>query len=209
MKFAVFTVSTPDYTPDDAVTVLSDLGYDGVEWRVTDQAESADGNPGFWAGNRCTWPLATFEQDAPRIKAMTEAAGLEMPGLGTYPTCDNLVDVEKAMRGAVALGVSQLRVNVPNYDGISPYLALRDRSFGQYREVAAMARGHCCEIGKIGEVAYTPRPARPDRIQLCGQTPLSGAQHAVCRGQSRRRHHERRGRFDVVAARMDRVPAQW
>lgn len=140
MKFAVFTVSTPDYPPEEAVTVLSDLGYDGIEWRVTDQAESADRKPGFWAGNRCTWPLATFEKDAPRIKAMTEAAGLEMPGLGTYPTCDNLVDVEKAMRGAVALGVSQLRINVPNYDGISPYLALRDRSLGQYRDVAAMAR---------------------------------------------------------------------
>lgn len=140
MKFAVFTVSTPDYAPEEAVTVLSKLGYDGVEWRVTDQANSPDGKPGFWAGNHCTWPLATFEQDAPRIKAMTESAGLEMPGLGTYPTCNNLADVEKAMRGAVALGVSQLRINVPNYDGKSPYLALRDRSVSQYRDVAAMAR---------------------------------------------------------------------
>ena len=140
MKFAVFTVSTPDYTPEEALEVLRDLGYDGVEWRVTDQANSADGQPGFWAGNRCTWPLSSFEDDAPKIKAMTEAAGLEMPGLGTYPTCDNLADVEKAMKGAVALGVTQLRINVPNYDGASPYLALRDRSLGQYRDVAAMAR---------------------------------------------------------------------
>ncbi len=140
MKFAVFTVSMPEYTPQEAAGVLSELGYDGVEWRVTDQAESADGKPGFWAGNRCTWPLATFEQDAPTIRAITESAGLEMPGLGTYPTCDNLADVEKAMKGAVALGVSQLRINVPNYDGISSYLPLRDRSLSQYRDVAAMAR---------------------------------------------------------------------
>jgi sugar phosphate isomerase/epimerase len=140
MKFAVFTVSTPDYTPDEAATVLSEIGYDGVEWRVTDQAESAEGKPGFWASNRCTWPLATFEQDAPRIKDLTERAGLEMPGLGTYPTCDNLSDVEKAMKGAAALGVSQLRINVPNYDGSSSYIAIRDRSLSQYHDVAAMAR---------------------------------------------------------------------
>ncbi len=85
MKVAVFTVSTPEYTPAEVLDVLSD-------WALTASSgghrsgRSADGNPGFWAGNRCTWPLATFERDAPRIKAMTEAAGLAMPGLGTYPT---------------------------------------------------------------------------------------------------------------------------
>jgi sugar phosphate isomerase/epimerase len=140
MKYGVFTVSMPEYTPAEAVEILRELGYDGVEWRVVDQADSSDGKPGFWAGNRCTWPLSTLKEDAPSIKQLTESAGLKMPGLGTYPTCDNLADVEKAMQGAVALGVSQLRINVPNYDGVSPYLALRDRSLGQYRDVAAMAR---------------------------------------------------------------------
>ena len=69
MRFAVFTVGLPEYTPEEAVVVLSDLGYDGVEWRVTDQAPSPDGRPGFWAGNRCTWPLTSFVEDAPRIRA--------------------------------------------------------------------------------------------------------------------------------------------
>ena len=140
MRYAVFTVCTPDLTPVEAVTTLRDLGYDGVEWRVIDQKPSPDGSIGFWSGNRCTWPLSTFEADAPRIRAMTEAAGLEMPGLGTYPTCDEFPKIEQAMRGAVALGVAQLRINVPNYDGNGSYLALRDRSIAQYREVAAMAR---------------------------------------------------------------------
>ncbi len=140
MKYAVFTVCTPELTPAEAVTTFRDLGYDGVEWRVIDQKPSPDGGIGFWTGNRCTWPLSTFEEDAPRIRAMTEAAGLEMPGLGTYPTCDNSGAVEQAMRGAVALGVSQLRINVPNYDGSERYLTLRDRCIAQYREVAAMAR---------------------------------------------------------------------
>lgn len=142
MRFAVFTVCLPALTPDEAAATLRDLGYDGVEWRVTDQSPSPDGQPGFWAGNRCTWPLATLSQDAPRIRALTDAAGLAMPNLGTYVTCRDLAAVEEAMRGAVALGVPQLRVNVPKYDAETGYLALRDRSLDEYREVASLAAKH-------------------------------------------------------------------
>ena len=60
MRFAVFTASMPELDPEAAVATLRELGYDGVEWRVVDQAPSTDAKPGFWAGNRCTLPLATF-----------------------------------------------------------------------------------------------------------------------------------------------------
>ncbi len=36
MKYAIFTVSTPEFTPEEAVIELKDAGYDGIEWRVTD-----------------------------------------------------------------------------------------------------------------------------------------------------------------------------
>lgn len=142
MNYSVFSVSTPDLTPERAAPVLAELGYAGIEWRVTDQRPSADGQPGFWAGNRCTWPLTSFVEDAPRIKALTESAGLAMPGLGTYASCDDLDAVERSMRGAAILGVPQLRINVPSYDGATSYVALRDRALGQYRDVAALARQH-------------------------------------------------------------------
>src|SRR5688572_1824832 len=140
MKYAVFSVGLPESTPEEAVALLRDAGYDGVEWRVTDQQPSADGTPGFWRGNRCTWPLATLLEDAPRIRALTEAAGLAMPSLGTYVTCEDLPAVERAMRGAQALGVPQLRVNAGIYDGSTGYLALRRERSARYREVEAMAR---------------------------------------------------------------------
>ena len=142
MKYAVFTVCLPEYTPEEACTVVAELGYDGVEWRVVDQQPSADGAPGFWAGNRCTWPLATLEQDASRICGLTEEAGLAMPALGTYTVCDDLAAVERAMRGAALLGVPQLRINVPKYDGSASYFPLRERSRAQYRDVAELARVH-------------------------------------------------------------------
>ncbi|ABU58379.1 sugar phosphate isomerase/epimerase family protein [Roseiflexus castenholzii] len=140
MRFAYFTAGMPELTPDEAVSALRDAGYDGIEWRVTDQTPSADGRPGFWTGNRCTWPMATFVVDAPRIRALTEGAGLAMPNVGTYVTCNDLPAVEQALQGAAALGAPCARINVPRYDGVSPYLSLRDRSRAQYREVAAMAR---------------------------------------------------------------------
>ncbi len=142
MRFAYFTVGMPEYTPEEAVGLLREAGYDGVEWRVTDQASTPDGRPGFWAGNRCTWPLSSFVEDAPRIRALAETAGLAMPNVGTYVTCDNLDSVEQAMRGAVLLGAPQLRVNTPRYSGEAGYLKRRDQARAQYREVADLARSY-------------------------------------------------------------------
>ncbi|MBI4979177.1 MAG: sugar phosphate isomerase/epimerase [Spirochaetes bacterium] len=140
MRFSIFTVSLPDYSPEEALKEMKAAGYEGVEWRVTDQKPSADGKPSFWAGNRCTWPLASFVEDAPRIRAMTEAAGLAMPSVGTYVSCEDLASVERAMQGAVKLGAPMLRVGVPGYDGKAAYLPIVDRAVGAYREVEAMAK---------------------------------------------------------------------
>jgi sugar phosphate isomerase/epimerase len=140
MKFSVFTVSVPDWTAEETLAALVAEGYDGVEWRVTDQQPSADGQPGFWQGNRCTWPLSSFVEDAPRLRAMTEAAGLAMPSVGTYCNCEDLGAVEQAMRGVKLLGAPMMRVSTPGYDGRDSWLRRRDRAVGQYRDVAALAR---------------------------------------------------------------------
>ncbi|GAC1648931.1 MAG: hypothetical protein NVS4B8_22350 [Herpetosiphon sp.] len=142
MQFAVFTVGLPEYAPQQAVTVLNELGYDGIEWRVTDQQESVDQRPGFWASNRCTWPLQSFVSDAPQIRAMTQAAGLKMPVVGTYVTCAELPRVEQAMQGAARLGCRKLRINIPRYDNTVAYQSLYEQAVGQYRQVAELAQKH-------------------------------------------------------------------
>ena len=139
MKYAVFTVGMPELTPEEAVATLRELGYDGIEWRVVDQAAAADGQPGFWAGNRCTWPLSSFLADAPRIAELSRGAGLEIPSIGTYVRCDDLPAVEQAMEGVARLGAPQLRVNVPTYDGTVAYRELQDRAREQYHGVAELA----------------------------------------------------------------------
>ena len=116
MRFAVFTVSLPEWTPDEAVRHLAALGYDGVEWRVVDPPPH-DGAPYFWAGNRCTLPLRTVMDDAPRIRSLCAEHGLVLPNLGTYVSCLDAPSVAHAMEAAVALGAPSVRVQVPRYDG--------------------------------------------------------------------------------------------
>jgi sugar phosphate isomerase/epimerase len=149
MKFSVFTASTPDWSPADAAATLAAQGWDGIEWRVTDQAHSAE--PGFWAGNRATWPMTALEDNLPEIARITGEAGLEYSGLGGYARCDNHDDVERILAATAALGARQVRVNVlalgnstmggQTPSGI-PYPDLFDSTRKHYEWVAARAAHH-------------------------------------------------------------------
>jgi len=120
MRFAVFTVSLPEWTPEEAVRNLAELRYDGVEWRITDDPTRA--TPGFWQGNRCTFPLSTFVEDAPRIRALSEAAGLAIPAIASYVQAADAENVERVFRGAAVLGSPMARIQVPRYDGQAGYV---------------------------------------------------------------------------------------
>ncbi len=138
MKFAVFTASLPEWTPEEAVGKLAEQGWDGVEWRVVDQKPSSGAsNP--WQGNKCTWPLSSFEQDVPRIKEITEKAGLGMPSVGAYARSDEVDDVERLMRGVSALGVKQMRVTVgkPGPEGYNAAFSQRRKEYEQVAELSA------------------------------------------------------------------------
>jgi sugar phosphate isomerase/epimerase len=140
MRFAVFTVSLPEWTPEEAVRNLADLGYDGVEWRITDDSPRA--TPEFWRGNRCTFPLSSFVEDAPRIRTLTEAAGLAVPAIASYVQAADLENVERVLHGAAALGTPMARIQVPRYDGQSSYVALWESARRDYREVERVASAH-------------------------------------------------------------------
>jgi sugar phosphate isomerase/epimerase len=126
MKFSVFTASTPDWTPEEAVQHVAAHGWDGIEWRVTDQAEAA--TPGFWAGNRATWPLTGLEDSIDDIARITREAGLEFSGIGGYARCDDHENVDRMLAATAALGARQVRVTMPRTDS------------GEYRELFAGAR---------------------------------------------------------------------
>jgi len=75
MKISVFTVMTPEFTPEEIVGKLARMGFEGVEWRVVAVLKENEQKTPFWKGNKCTLSLQTLEEKADRIKGMTEEEG--------------------------------------------------------------------------------------------------------------------------------------
>jgi sugar phosphate isomerase/epimerase len=111
MRFSVFTASTPDWSPTETAAVLAAQGWHGVEWRVTDQEDAA--TPGFWAGNRATWPLTGLESRLPEIAKVTREAGLEFSAIGGYAQSSDHPTVERLIAATAKLGAERLRVTMP------------------------------------------------------------------------------------------------
>jgi sugar phosphate isomerase/epimerase len=139
LKFSVFTASTPDWEPEQAAQQLAAQGWDGIEWRVTDQAEAL--SPGFWAGNRSSWPLTGLEASVPEIARITAAAGLEFSGIGGYARCDDHDNVERMLAATAELGARQVRVTMPPL-GSGDYRALFAGARTDLEWVAARAAEH-------------------------------------------------------------------
>jgi len=126
MKFSIFTASTPEWTPEEAARIIAAQGWDGIEWRVTDQAPGDV--PGFWAGNRATWPLTGLEDSLDELERITRESGLEYSGLGGYARCDDHDGVERMLAATARLGARQVRITMPRTDS------------GDYRDLFAVAR---------------------------------------------------------------------
>lgn len=138
MRYAVFTVSTPDYTPEEAVRKIAEAGYDGIEWRVQDDPPGTS-EPTFWKGNRATLPITGFESNASKWKRLSADAGLEIPAIATYLQCHEHDKADRAMQGTAALGAKALRIQVPKYDGSESFASLWDTSVQHYRTIAGLA----------------------------------------------------------------------
>jgi sugar phosphate isomerase/epimerase len=139
MRFSVFTASTPDWTPAEAATTLAAQGWDGIEWRITDQGESSDGTPGFWAGNRSTWAFTGLADSLGDIARITDEAGLAYSGLGGYQPASDGDAVLTMLRAAAELGASRVRVTMPKTRTGEPYPDLFDRTRADLERIADQA----------------------------------------------------------------------
>jgi sugar phosphate isomerase/epimerase len=140
VRFSVFTASTPEWTPAEAAVILAQQGWDGVEWRVTDQDGAPE--PGFWAGNRATWPLTGLEDSLPAITRITREAGLDFSAIGGYARSGDRANVQRLLSATAALSAGRVRVTMPG---------IRD---GNYRDLfratrrdLAWAAGRAAEHG--------------------------------------------------------------
>jgi len=140
-KLSVFTVMTPDFTPEETAAALKDIGYDGAEWRVTDIPEERKSEaPSFWGNNLCTFPLDT--EAAAQARDIAANAGLEIPGLGTYIHVGELDKVETAMQFARTCGATQVRVNPGQWGPGDDYASKFDQGVDFLTDVQELAKQH-------------------------------------------------------------------
>ncbi len=139
MKLGVFTVSMPDYSPEGCLNKLHELGYDGVEWRITE--DNGDTSvPDFWSGNRTTMTAEQLINKAERLKKIAASLNISMPSLGAYIDCNNLDDVRQHCEAAQAIGAKNVRIGPGIYDETRNYIDQVNHAKKQYAKVAGIAK---------------------------------------------------------------------
>ncbi|MEI7025434.1 sugar phosphate isomerase/epimerase family protein [Paenibacillus sp. y28] len=117
MKLSVFTVATPDLTPEELAAAAKQAGIDGVEWRYKEiPAELQGENPSFWRNNLCTMNPAGDEAHLDRFRRAAADNGLTTVSVTPYLTAGDVEGTEKVLGTAAKLGAGFIRVGVPGYD---------------------------------------------------------------------------------------------
>ena len=141
MKLSVFTASTPDLSPAETAQLAGAQGWDGIEWRIVDQKDTPE--PGFWAGNRSTWPMTGLEDRLGDIAEATSSAGLEISGLGGYARCTDHENVDRMLSATAKLGADRVRVAVPGVADDQTYPEV----FARVREDFEWVAERAAELG--------------------------------------------------------------
>ncbi|WP_270167806.1 sugar phosphate isomerase/epimerase family protein [Paenibacillus sp. SYP-B4298] len=149
MKLSVFTVATPDLTPEELATAARDAGLHGIEWRFKETPEEArDEAPSFWRNNLCSMSPLEGEQSWSRFKQAAEAAGLASVSVTPYLAPGDLEATEHALRAARYMGASMIRLGVPFYDRSVHF----EQLFAQERAYLKEAESLCRQYGVQGVI---------------------------------------------------------
>jgi sugar phosphate isomerase/epimerase len=144
VKFALFSGSAPELNPAQLVGLLKEQGWDGVEWRVTDQEESS--TPGFWAGNLATFPLTGLERLIDEIDSTTRGAGLDHAGIAGYVAIDDHENADRLLSATAALGAKRVRLQVPKATPGSDYESLFAQTRTHAQAAVKLAARHGVQV---------------------------------------------------------------
>ena len=95
MKYSVLSSVLPELTAEEVARTIAQAGYDGVEWRVNGEYH---------------FPEATIEKDAPRIKALCDAHGIEVAGLTTYIESDDSDAIRRLAAASRVMGTLPITI---------------------------------------------------------------------------------------------------
>ncbi|WP_426449791.1 sugar phosphate isomerase/epimerase family protein [Paenibacillus sp. S-38] len=141
MKLSVFTVVTPDLSPEELAQAAKEAGIEGIEWRYKEiPAEAREETPSFWRRNLCSIDPQSPEEALDRFAKAASGNGLQSIAVMPYLTPGDLEGTEKAMQAARRLGASAIRVGVPAYDRSKNYNDLFEEELRYLQGVEELAR---------------------------------------------------------------------
>ncbi len=118
IRLSVFTVCTPDLTPQQLIQSAAAAGIEGIEWRYAAvPADAAQEAPSFWRNNRCSIAPGTSTDQLTKLRAQCQQAQVDPIALVPYLKCGDLDSAQQAFASAQQLGARMMRVGVPGYDG--------------------------------------------------------------------------------------------
>lgn len=133
MKLAVYTCSLPEYNIEEAVTVIKEMGYDAVEWRVDatvggladsdyfkNMPEEQKYAFRYWTDNHATLDVNNIMEECLRAKKACDEAGIEIVNLATTLKGDDET-LEKVLAAAAAIGCKSIRGPLEAYVPGKPY----------------------------------------------------------------------------------------
>ena len=106
MKLCVTTVIARDWDVPTTVTKLAEMGYDGVEWRVS---------PG------CSLTNETIEAEAGHVRDLCAKHNLAIPALAANVDAGNEALLRQMFAVAKAMGARTSRIQSVRYDGSVNY----------------------------------------------------------------------------------------
>lgn len=141
MKLSVFTVATPDLTPDRLAAAAQTAGLDGIEWRFKEIPDEARQEPySFWRNNICS---IDPRGGGAHFDSFAEAArrhGLENVSVTPYLQPGDLEATEHVLRVAKRIGASFIRLGVHGYNRTRPFGELFESERAYLREAAELCK---------------------------------------------------------------------
>ncbi len=119
MKFGVFSVSMPEYTPAEAVKLAKEIGYDAMEWRVAappQEGEPSDYARRYWTHNKCTIKETSILEDTLEARRLCDEAGIEMWGISPALPLEKMDAFYDVVRAAGKVGVKMVRFGLIMFD---------------------------------------------------------------------------------------------
>lgn len=144
MKFSVFSVCLPEYDVPGTIQVMKDMGYDGIEWRVSEpcpaeKPEDYTYEWRYWTFNKSAIDVATIDKEAANIKAMCDKANLPICNLATYLGVDEVESIERVLYAAKIMECPSIRLDPPSYDETENYTVLFNRTKAKVMELEKLA----------------------------------------------------------------------